>query len=91
MEFFLKTVGTNVSVIFTLASSAAEEPGEPAEQRLCDCYTSCAATMLGLSSISPHQLLDVVKASTDVSLSGSVQLPYWNERVEGGLVSHNVT
>lgn len=74
----IKTVGSDVSVMFTLASSAAEDQGEHAEQRLCDCYTSCAATMLGLSSVTPDRLLDAVKASTDVSLSRSVLLPCWN-------------
>lgn len=62
-------VGNNLSVIFIAASSAAEERRESSEQRLCDCYTSCAATMLGLSSITPDQLLDLVKASSDVPLT----------------------
>lgn len=62
-----KTAGTNVSVIFTLGSSAAEEQRKN-DQRLSECYTGCAATMLGLRSITPDQLLDIVKASYDVLL-----------------------
>lgn len=50
---------TNVPVLFTLASSVAEDQVRNAERR--DCYSSCAATMLGLSSITADQLLDIVK------------------------------
>lgn len=67
---------TNVSVAFTSGSGAAEEQGKNADQRLSDCYTGCAATMLGLRSITPDQLLHIVKASYDVSLwqcTGAIQ------------------
>lgn len=81
----MKTAGTNVSVIFTLGSSAAEEQRK--NDRLSECYTGCAATMLGLRSITPDQLLDIVKASYDVLLRKcTAAILEKNKNVGGGSV-----